>query len=97
MSRKTILPKNMKSPEIVLLKLLPALIVSTCFSVAHAIPKAAEDESAPVTTGADVAKPSPAKTLSKKNTPDKAKKPTTKRSAKRVRPAPRTNARHGKK
>ena len=97
MSRKTILPKNMKSPKIVLLKLLPALIVSTCFSVAHAIPKAAEDESAPVTTGADVAKPSPAKTLPKKSTPDKAKKSAKKRSTKAANPAPKTKARHGKK
>ena len=79
------------------LKLLPALILSTSFSVAQAIPKAAEDANAPVTTGADVAKPTPAKSQSKQNTADKAKKSTTKKSAKAGKPAPKAKTRRSKK
>ena len=87
----------MKLPQAIVLKLLPALIFSACCTVSHAIPKAAEDENSPVTTGADVAKPTPSKKQAKPAAVEKSKKSTGKKSAKSGKPAPKSKTTRSKK
>ena len=48
----------MKLQTTSLMKLLAAVLFTAYCNTSQAIPKAAEDENAPVTTGADVASPS---------------------------------------
>ena len=75
----------MKILKINALKLFPALIFSTLSAycaTAHAIPKAAEDEHSPVTTGADVARPVPSKKATQTTTAEKGKKTVNKKQGK---------------
>ncbi len=79
------------------MKLLALVLFSAYCHTSQAIPKAAEDENAPVTTGADVAKPSPAKKQTKPSTTEKSKKATPKKAIKPGKTTQKTKTPRSKK
>ncbi len=80
-----------------LMKLLAAVLFATYCNTSQAIPKAAEDENAPVTTGADVAKPSHSKKQTPQSATEKSKKANPKKPTKPGKTAHKTKTPRGKK
>ena len=88
---------HMKSRTSSLLSLFVALFFSFYCAASLAIPKVAEDENAPVTTGADVAKPKLATKSTKPQTAEKNKKTSTKKPAKTSKPAKKSKTTYRRK
>ena len=80
-----------------LMKLLAAVLFATYCNTSQAIPKAAEDENAPVTTGADVAKPSHSKKQTPQSATEKSKKATPKKATKPGKTTQKTKTPRSKK
>lgn len=88
---------NMKPRMTNMLSLFVALLFSFYCATSLAMPKVAEDENAPVTTGADVTKPKLSAKSAKPKTVEKHKKTTSKKSTKAGKPTKKTKAVHRRK
>jgi len=84
----------MTSRNIRLLPILVATFFACCSLNAQAIPKAAEQEDAPVTTGADVVRPKPStKAVAQKKASKKTRLSVAKKSGKKTAHPPKTKHR----